>query len=137
MKTMGLPSIILLGLTTSWPTPATARPIEDLAGSWRGAFWQVNAGDTGYVHGDVELEVNDDGSYRETFITRQVAGSSRAARNQSSGTLAVNGKGNRVVLKDWRQTTLRDNGNVLHGIMIDRGSGRTIAIRLEKVQGGQ
>jgi hypothetical protein len=37
------------------------------------------------VHGDVELEVNDDGSYREAFITRQVAGSSRAGRNQISG----------------------------------------------------
>lgn len=137
MRIIQLPSIILLGLTTSWAVPAGARPVEDLAGSWRGTFWQVNAGDTGYVHGDVELEVSDDGSYRETFITRQVAGSSRAGRNQTSGAVAVNNKGNRVALKDWQRTTLRDNGDVLHGIMIDPGSGRTIAIHLAKVKGGQ
>ena len=136
MRIIQLPSIILLGLAASWAIPAGARPIEDLTGSWRGAFWQVNAGDTGYVHGDVELDVNDDGSYRETFITRQVAGSSRAGRNQSFGTVSVNGEGNRVALKDWRRITLRDNGDVLHGIMLDPTSGRTIAIRLEKVQGG-
>lgn len=135
MRIIQLPSIILLGLTTSWAVPAGARPVEDLAGSWRGSFWQVNAGNTGYVHGDVELEVNHDGSYRETFTTRQVAGSSRAGRHESSGAVAVNSKGNRVTLKDWRRTTLRDNGDVLHGIMIDPRSGQTIAIRLAKVKG--
>jgi hypothetical protein len=51
MRIIQLPSIVLLGLTTSWAVPAAARPVEDLAGSWRGTFWQVNAGDTGYVHG--------------------------------------------------------------------------------------
>jgi hypothetical protein len=147
MRIIRLSSIMLLGLTTSWAVPAGAAPIGDLAGSWRGTFWQVNAGDTGYVHGDVELEVNDDGSYRETLITRQVAGSSRAGCNQMTGTVAVNSKGNRVALvnsqgdrlalKDWRRTTLRDNGDELHGVMIDPSSGRTIAVRLAKVEGRQ
>ena len=137
MRILQVHSIILLGLAASWAGPVGARPVEDLAGSWRGTFWQVNAGDTGYVHGDVELEVNADGSFRETLITRQVAGSSRAGRNEISGAVTVNNNGNRVAFKDWRRTTLRDNGDVLHGIMTDPGSGRTIAIRLAKVKGGQ
>jgi hypothetical protein len=71
MRIIRLSSIILLGLTTSSAVPAGAGQIGDLAGSWRGTFWQVNAGDTGYVHGDAALDVNDDGSYQETLITRQ------------------------------------------------------------------
>jgi len=90
MRIIQLPSIILLGLTTSWAAPAAARP-----------------------------------------------GSSRAGRTQISGAVAANNKGNRVALKDWRRTTFRDNGEVLRGIMIDPGSGRTIAIRLAKVKEGQ
>ena len=139
MKILRLSSIVLLGLTTSWTVSAGARPIGDLTGSWRGTFWQVNAGDTGYVNGDVELDVNDDGSYRETVITRQVAGSSRAGRNQMTGTVAVNSKGSRVALLDskGKRTTLRDNGSVLYGVTTDPSSGRTVAIRLAKVEGRQ
>src|SRR5215470_14106974 len=121
MKITWHSSIIVLGLTTSWAVLAGARPIGDLAGSWRGTFWQVNAGDTGQVNGDVELDVNNDGSYRETVITRQVAGSSRAGRSEMTGTVAVNSKSSRVALVDSEgmRTTLRDNGEVLYGVMTD------------------
>jgi hypothetical protein len=137
MKHVLIPSVALLGLTTICALPAGARPPEDLAGSWRGAFWQVNAGNTGYVHGDVELEVSADGTYRETLITRQVAGSSRTKRTHSLGSVAVNSNGTRIVFTDWRRTTLRDNGDVLHGVLIEPSSGQTIAMRLEKVPDGQ
>ena len=132
MKRIGLCSIMLMGLTTTWAVPAHARPADELAGTWHGTFWQVNAGDTGYVHGDVELRINDDGSYQETFMTWQVAGSSRTARHECSGAVAVNSTGTQVTLTDWRKTRLQDNGEVLRGVMIDQGSGRTIALQLRK-----
>ena len=30
-----------------------------LAGTWLGSFWQVNAGDTGYIHGDLAFELKE------------------------------------------------------------------------------
>jgi hypothetical protein len=103
-----------------------------LAGTWRGTFWQANAGDSGYLHGDIELQVKEDGTYTGIWATRLVAGSTRASRSEISGTISVDG--NRVTLRDWRRLMLRRAGDVLYGITMDSGSGRTLSLRLEKVR---
>ena len=66
--------------------PPESRPSAEtagLAGIWRGSFWQPSAGDTGHVHGGIELEVKEDGSYTGIWATRQVAGSTRSSRSES------------------------------------------------------
>lgn len=108
----------------------TASSTAELAGTWLGTFWQVNAGDTGYIHGDLAFDFKEDGSYTGTWTTRVVAGSSRGGSLQLGGRFAVDG--DRVVLTDERRLTLRRAGDVLYGITVDPGSGRTIQVRLER-----
>src|SRR5215831_15024477 len=38
-----------------------------LAGTWRGAFDQVQTGDSGRIHGDIECQIKDDGTYQMTW----------------------------------------------------------------------
>jgi hypothetical protein len=108
----------------------TASSPAELAGTWLGTFWQVNAGDTGYIHGDLVFDFKEDGTYTGTWTTRVVAGSSRGGSLQVGGRFAV--EGDRVVLTDGRRLTLRRAGDTLYGISVDPGSGRTIQIRLER-----
>ena len=49
----------------------------DLNGTWRGSFWQIYTGDSGQIHGDVVCQINGDGTYKITWVTRLVAGSAR------------------------------------------------------------
>jgi hypothetical protein len=86
----------------------------------------------GYLHGDIELQVKEDGTYTGIWATRLVAGSTRASRSEISGTISIDG--NRVTLRDWRRLMLRRAGDVLYGITMDSGSGRTLSLRLEKVR---
>src|SRR6266446_4023216 len=51
----------------------------DLKGTWRGSFEGVNTGDSGRIHGDIACQINDDGTYKTTWVTRPVAGSTRGA----------------------------------------------------------
>ena len=100
-----------------------------LAGAWVGTFWQVNAGDTGYIHGDLAYVFKEDGSYTGTWTTRIVAGSSRGGSVQVAGRFVVDG--DRVILTDWRRLTLRRAGDTLYGVTVDPGSGRTVGVRLD------
>jgi hypothetical protein len=61
-----------------------------------------------------------------------VAGSSRGGSLQLGGRFAVDG--DRVVLTDERRLTLRRAGDILYGITVDPGSGRTIQVRLERAR---
>lgn len=133
-----LSAAVLFGFATGCAVsvaPSDSRMLAEtagLTGSWRGWFWQVNAGDTGYVHGDVELQIKEDGTYAGTWAYRQVAGSTRASRSEISG--AVSSNGNRVTLRDWRRIMLRRAGDVLYGTVMDPGSNRTLQVRLGKVR---
>ena len=101
--------LIVIVLGCAGQAGRTASSTPELAGTWLGTFWQVNAGDTGYIQGDLVFDFKEDGSYAGTWTTRVVAGSSRG------GSL-----------------TLRRAGDILYGITVDPGSGRTIQVRLER-----
>jgi hypothetical protein len=105
--------------------------VGELAGQWRGYYSQTSAGDTGYVHGDIDLRINDDGTYKGTWSNRQVAGSTRAGQSGMQGIVRVTG--NRVILEDWRQLILKRRGNMLYGLTIDPGTARTLSVYLERV----
>lgn len=105
--------------------------VAELAGQWRGYYSQTSAGDTGHVHGDIDLRINDDGTYKGTWSNRQVAGSTRAGQSGMQGIVRV--KGNRVILEDWRQLILERRGNILYGLTIDPGTARTLSVYLERV----
>jgi hypothetical protein len=120
--------VIVLGCAGQAGRRASSTP--ELAGTWLGTFWQVNAGDTGYIQGDLVFDFKEDGSYTGTWTTRVVAGSSRGGSQQLEGRFAVDG--DRVVLTDGRRLTLRRAGDILYGITVDPGSGRTIQVRLER-----
>jgi hypothetical protein len=120
------------------PSPSATRPsgsastdVAGLAGKWRGYYRQISAGDTGYVHGDIDLQINDNGTYAGTWSNRQVAGSTRASRTDMAGTVVVNG--NQVVLQDWRRLILKRTGDMLYGLTIDPGTARTLSVYLERV----
>jgi hypothetical protein len=91
----------------------------------------VGAGDTGYVHGDIDLQINDDGTYTGTWSNRQVAGSTRAGRADMAGRVRADGR--RVILEDWRQLILERTGDMLYGLTIDPSTARTLSVYLERV----
>ncbi len=114
------------------PSPETAR----LKGIWRGSFAQVGVGDTGQVQGSIDCTVAEDGTYTATWTTQVVAGSSRGARMETSGTAVDTGGGVAFVEKAGASFTLKHVGDTLYGVRRDPVSGRTIAVQLERVPPG-
>jgi hypothetical protein len=106
--------LIVIALGCAGQGGRTASSTAELTGTWLGTFWQVNAGDTGYIHGDLVFDFKEDGSYTGTWTTRVVAGSSRGGSLQVGGHFAV--EDDRVVLTDGRRLTLRRAGDTLYGI---------------------
>ena len=106
----------------------------DLKGTWRGSFEGVNTGDSRRIHGDIVCQINDDGTYKTTWVTRLVAGSTRGGRLEMSGTVVARGK--RVMFNSslGSRITLRHVGDTLYGLTIDPAAKRlTVAIELRKV----
>jgi len=112
--------LIVIALGCAGQGGRTASSTAELAGTWLGTFWQVNAGDTGYIHGDLVFDFKEDGSYTGTWTTRVVAARPGAAACNSGAAFAVDG--DRVVLTDERRLTLRRAGDTLYGITVDPGS---------------
>ena len=108
---------------------------SDLTGTWRGSFGQVMTGDSGQVHGDILTLINGDGTYKTTWTTKLVAGSSRGGRLEMTGSVVTDGS--YVMFTDARsgaRMTLRHEGDVLYGVTIDPAGRRvTVAIDLHKV----
>jgi hypothetical protein len=48
--------LIVIALGCAGQGGRTASSTAELAGTWLGTFWQVNAGDTGYIHGDLVFD---------------------------------------------------------------------------------
>jgi hypothetical protein len=115
------------------PPAALADPgVADLAGTWRGTFGEVGAG-TGLVHGDLVSQINPDGTYRTTWVTHLVAGSSRGGRREMTGKIVANG--NRVTFMDasGAHLTLMRRGSTLYGVTLDpAGKRATVSIDLRK-----
>jgi len=99
-------------------------------GTWHGVFEQVGVGDTGQVQGDIECEIREDGSYRATWTTERVAGSSRGTRAETSGRVIANSQGLTFSEAGGSSFTLKRRGGTLYGIRKDPVSGRTIAVEL-------
>ena len=110
----------------------------DLKGTWQGSFGQAGVGDGGHIHGDIVCQINGDGTYNTTWITRLVAGSARGGRLAMSGTVVANGS--RVMFNDsssGSRMTLKRAGDTLYGITIDPATKRvTVAVELHKVHTG-
>lgn len=128
--------IALIALATGCAGPALTRPTDSassagLVGTWRGYYRQVNAGNTGHVHGDIDLRINEDGTYVGTWSNQQVAGSTRAGNTNMAGKVVVNG--NQVILQDWRHLMLKRAGDTLFGLTINPGTALTVSVYLEKV----
>src|SRR3977135_2615439 len=98
-------ALALAALATGCAGPVQPGAAPAAEGTWRGYFRQVGAGDTGYVHGDIDLQIAADGTYAGTWTTRQVAGSTRAGSTRMAGTAVVNGS--YVTLTDWRHLILK------------------------------
>lgn len=107
----------------------------DLKGTWRGSFGQVMTGDSGHIHGDIVCQINDDGTYKGTWSTLLVAGSTRGGRLVMSGTVVANGS--RVMFNDstsGSRMTLKRDGDTLYGVTIDPATRRvSVAVELHKV----
>src|SRR5438445_11691392 len=71
-------------------TDASVPTKSDLAGMWRGSFGQVMTGDSGLIHGEIESQIKNDGTYTTAWIAQLVAGSARAGRLELSGTVVAN-----------------------------------------------
>jgi len=106
-----------------------------LAGTWRGAFEQVQTGDSGRIHGDIECQVKDNGTYQMTWTTRLVAGSTRGGRVVMSGTVVE--KAGLVEFNEGRsgtRTTLSRSGDTLYGVRIDPATKRvSVSVDLHRV----
>ena len=79
-------------------------------------------------------QINDDGTYKTTWVTRLVAGSSRGGRLEMSGYVVERGK--RVMFNNssGSRITLRHVGDTLYGVAIDPAAKRvSVAIELRKV----
>lgn len=100
------------------------RPSE-LAGVWRGEFYQV--GGDAQLEGQVTLEVKDDGTYQMT------------AKRWGAGNIVESGvietRGNTVTLKSsaGASTPLQRSGEKMYGMTLHT-SGRPIKIMVERVK---
>jgi hypothetical protein len=125
-----------IGSALTHPGSSASANGADLKGTWQGSFGQAGAGDGGHIHGDIVCQINDDGTYNTTWITRLVAGSARGGRLAMSGTVVANGS--RVMFNDsssGSRMTLKHAGDTLYGITIDPATKRvTVAVKLHKVQ---
>lgn len=124
-----------VGAALTHPGSSASANGADLKGNWQGSFGQVGAGNTGHIHGDIVCQINGDGTYKTTWITRQVAGSARGARLAMSGTVVANGS--RVMFNEsssGSRMTLKRAGDTLYGITIDPATKRvTVAVQLHKM----
>jgi hypothetical protein len=126
--------IALIALATGCAAPARTLDSASsaaLVGTWRGYYRQVNAGNTGHVHGDIELRINEDGTYVGTWSSQQVAGSTRTGSTNMAGKVVVNGS--QVILQDWRHLSLKRDGDMLYGLTMAPGTALTLSVYLEKV----
>jgi hypothetical protein len=114
---------------------ASALADSGLTGTWRGTFGQVMTGDSGLIHGDIESQIKDDGTYATTWTTRLVAGSARGGKLEMSGNVVE--RGSRVMFNDARsglRMTLTRDGDTLYGVTMDPATKRvTVSVELHKV----
>jgi hypothetical protein len=123
-------------LGSAMPRPDGAVPrTSDLAGTWRGSFGQVMTGDSGLIHGEIESQIKDDGTYTTTWSTQLVAGSARAGRLEMAGTVVDNGsRGMFNAGRSGSRITLKRDGDTLYGVTIDPATRRvTVAVELHRV----
>ena len=124
-----------VGSALTHPGSSASANGADLKGAWQGSFWQVGVGDGGHIHGDIVCQINGDGTYNTTWITRLVAGSARGGRLAMSRPVVANGS--RVMFNDsssGSRMTLKRAGDTLYGITIDPATTRvTVAVELHKV----
>lgn len=121
------------GRTSTEPGALPLASAVDLAGTWRGSFSEVTAS-TGLVHGDIVYQISSDGTYKTTWVTQMVAGSSRGGRREMSGTVIANGS--RVTFREssGSQMVLKRQGNTLYGVTLDpSGKRATVAVELGRV----
>ena len=106
-----------------------------LTGAWRGVFEQVQTGDSGRIHGDIECQIKDDGTYQMTWATGLVAGSTRGGRVVMSGTVVE--KAGFVEFDEGAsgtRTRLNRSGDTLYGVRIDPGTKRvSVSVELHRV----
>ena len=112
----------------------------ELQGMWRGSFGQIaSVGDSGRIHGDIVCQISGDGTYKTTWITGMVAGSTRGGRLEMSGTVAA--RGNLVLFTDsssGSRMSLKRDGDTMYAVVIDPATKRVqVALDLHKVREGQ
>jgi hypothetical protein len=106
-----------------------------LAGRWQGYFMNTaSVGDSRFIHGDDQLQFNEDGTYAGTRTTRLVAGSSRGGQSKLAGRIVANERRVTRVDDAGCDLTLTRKGNVLYGVSADPGTEWPIMVDIEKVQ---
>ena len=120
--------------TAAIPVATDAANAHWLTGTWRGDFYQTGIGDAGLVTGDIDCQINDDGTYKLVWSTRLVAGSSRENRMEMRG--SVTASGNSAVFDDSKgaRLTLQRSGDKLYGIWRDpNGKRANVQVQMTKV----
>jgi len=121
------------GSASTQPGALPSASAVDLAGTWRGAFGEVGAG-SGHIHGDIVCQINGDGTYKTTWITRMVAGSARGGRLEMAGTVAANGSSVMLNSSSGSRMTLKHVGDTLYGIVVDPATKRvSVAVELHNL----
>ena len=96
-----------------------------LTGRWDGSFHGVGVGDK-HLEGRATLEIKED----QTFIlteARPVGGSSR-----ETGTVVIDGRRVTLQTSTGAWIMLDREGEVLHGLTLDRSSGYTVHITVQR-----
>lgn len=124
-----------VGSGSSHPDGVAHANGDALKGTWRGVFEQVQTGDSGRIHGDLECQIKEDGTYQMTWTTDLVAGSTRGGRVVMSGTVAADG--NLVSFDEptsGSRTTLRRVGDTLYGVRVDPGTKRvSVSVEMHRM----
>lgn len=102
-----------------------------LSGTWRGTFHEIGAY-SGFTLGNITLRIDDDGKCAADVTIRLVAGSSRGSQYEMSGRVVA--KGNYAVFEDssGARVILVRSGDMLYGVLKERTTSRTVAVRLDK-----
>lgn len=140
-KLIGLLAIVALGMfatgcagpttvagsDSTGPVAFTPAPGPQFSGTWRGTFYEIASHRTSRpLEGQVELRINDDGTFTETMTGQPVL----------TGRVTV--KGNRVMLDSstGSRLTLMRSGNTLYGLTAQLVSGASVSVRLNRIEQG-
>ena len=123
-------SLLMLGAGCAGPS-AEVGSAAGLSGTWHGSM-QETAASSGFVLGDITLQIDTDGKYSAAVRIRLVAGSARGSSYRGSGQVVTMGQYVAFEDSSGARVMLVRSGDTLYGVMKDIATPKVVTVLLDK-----